>query len=634
MSLDRRNFQSSLRTIESARRTESIDLFDDGGGDSSLHDGGPSSRDSTLGKNARSPTSSSPTVSFSKLNELEINHLRTWKRRLRRTEVFDKYYFPHKWETKEMDSLILCFGLEDPALRCGGSSGRRRGSGNSKNGSSFTDQRSRRRGSKGSSGGDGNESSNSLEMLSSSLTSLTKLITAEKPEFDPARSTKLALDFIFFPFVHDPKSVLLKRGSVFQLGAQVTVERDLMIFTHGFITVDVVAEDALSMFLALSDGDEFSTQNSFLEFLASKFEEMDPEASGMIKKCHIQTLFSDLGIPKGETVIDEILHGKGEDVQWHKFHKTLQTIFIQSAESSQQRSGGGNDTVEEAGFKKKFLSAFQREKRVTTVQVASKFSSVSRVDSFNISSGRDSNSRDISRSIHAQTAFSVTLRDREDDPLIFVCRKPEHRESWVEALRPLVIRAVSKTSSQEMAELKSRLGWHDLVVRSTLNTHVVENNAEALLRACKQWDLSGSTSLKSELAVLDEHNGYAPLHYATILGHIECIVVLLQVGSNIEQPDRDGFTPMYHALSQRNDKIADLLEGYGVDRSDDLRKLIQFEIELQDETVLAEEKKQRSSMLSTVEDELSTGYNFESDDDDDGENLDELVLAAVSKFGS
>lgn len=38
-------------------------------------------------------------------------------------------------------------------------------------------------------------------------------------------------------------------------------------------------------------------------------------------------------------------------------------------------------------------------------------------------------------------------------------------------------------------------------------------------------------------------------------------------------------------------------------------------------------------MLSTM-DELSTGYNFESDDDDEGENLDELVLAAASNFGS
>ena len=74
----------------------------------------------------------------------------------------------------------------------------------------------------------------------------------------------------------------------------------------------------------------------------------------------------------------------------------------------------------------------------------------------------------------------------------------------------------------------------------------------------------------------------------------------------------------------------------GVDRNDDLKKLIEAELKIQDETLLVEEKRQRSSMLSTVEDELSTGYNLESDDDDDdvGENLDELVLAAASKFGS
>ena len=74
----------------------------------------------------------------------------------------------------------------------------------------------------------------------------------------------------------------------------------------------------------------------------------------------------------------------------------------------------------------------------------------------------------------------------------------------------------------------------------------------------------------------------------------------------------------------------------GVDRNDDLKKLIEAELKIQDETLLVEEKRQRSSMLSTVEDELSTGYNLESDDDDGdvGENLDELVLAAASKFGS
>ena len=83
-------------------------------------------------------------------------------------------------------------------------------------------------------------------------------------------------------------------------------------------------------------------------------------------------------------------------------------------------------------------------------------------------------------------------------------------------------------------------------------------------------------------------------------------------------------------------KATILISIQGVDRNDDLKKLIEAELKIQDETLLVEEKRQRSSMLSTVEDELSTGYNLESDDDDDdvGENLDELVLAAASKFGS
>lgn len=175
MSLDRCNFRSSLRTIESARTNGGIIDFDDGGDES---------------------TSNALMVSFSKLNDQELTRLRKWNRRSSRTEVFDKYYFPHKWETKELESLTSFLGLEDPTLRCGGGSGSRRrgsftqsGSGTSKHRSSSTDRRSRRRGSKGSSGGDGNGSSNSLDMLTSSLTSsfkdsagkLTKLIVS-RPE--------------------------------------------------------------------------------------------------------------------------------------------------------------------------------------------------------------------------------------------------------------------------------------------------------------------------------------------------------------------------------------------------------------------------------------------------------------------
>lgn len=59
-----------------------------------------------------------------------------------RTEVFDKYYFPAKWEANEMEALVGFLGLEDPSLSStklggirggslrGSSGGKKGGSGN------------------------------------------------------------------------------------------------------------------------------------------------------------------------------------------------------------------------------------------------------------------------------------------------------------------------------------------------------------------------------------------------------------------------------------------------------------------------------------------------------------------------
>ncbi len=53
--------------------------------------------------------------------------------RMIRTEVFDKYYFPAKWEQNEMEALIGFLKLQDPASKSGGGmrGGSLRGSGNS-----------------------------------------------------------------------------------------------------------------------------------------------------------------------------------------------------------------------------------------------------------------------------------------------------------------------------------------------------------------------------------------------------------------------------------------------------------------------------------------------------------------------
>ncbi len=127
-------------------------------------------------------------------------------------------------------------------------------------------------------------------------------------------STKQKIDYIFFPCVHDPKSVLLKRGCVLThevakraveaartrraslddevkdlceirslnkcrkaspLSATIDTEneKELLLFTHGFAIANVLLEDVIEFFLALGDKD-FSTLKGLLDHVKAKFLEM------------------------------------------------------------------------------------------------------------------------------------------------------------------------------------------------------------------------------------------------------------------------------------------------------------------------------------------------------------------------
>ena len=72
-----------------------------------------------------------------------------------------------------------------------------------------------------------------------------------------------------------------------------------------------------------------------------------------------------------------------------------------------------------------------------------------------------------------------------------------------------------------------------------------------------------------------------------------------------------------------NDDVANILEQFGADRSDDLRKLIAHEIQ-------AEESKAASASH-----EQSNGRMLEThieDSDRSGENIDALLMQAASSF--
>lgn len=452
-----------------------------------------------------------------------------------------------------------------------------------------------------------------------------------------------------------------------------------MIFTHGFLLANVVLEDAFSLFLALSDR-EFLTEKSFLDNLQNKFREMDEEETGEIDKWELQKLFTDMGIPMGESVLDELIKrsiisitphdgdGQCEKVDWGVLHKALQGFFVHqnnaSAPSGNVKALGLNDSGhvrdhggDETGLKK-LLGAFQKGKKTTKVEYAALFSNVARVDSLNICHGEDSTSRELANSTYAQTAFSVTLKDRENDPLIFVCSKPEHRDSWVEAFRPGLVRALTKSSGEGISELRSKVGWQHLVIRASFASLVLLNDVEGLECACQENSGEGSyKKLRLELNLLDEYNGYSPLHYATILGNTECMEVLLEAGCKVTIEDREGQSPMYHgkidfrvvifalipmtrilltmillfyttfiALSLRNDEVANVLEKFGADRSDDLRKLIAHEIQEEELKDAPTTSKMGSGRLETHIENNSLAL----DSSETSEDIDALLMQAAN----
>ncbi|KAL7554417.1 hypothetical protein ACHAWF_017854 [Thalassiosira exigua] len=575
-SADRRKFASSLCTIESC--AASLDIYDDG--EDSQVEGLQNSNQTTIRRRhsldmGRSSTNSLM-VSFSRLNEQELTHLRKWNRRLLRTEVFDKYYFPAKWEANEMEALVRFLKLEDPMSKASkGGAGVPRGNLRSSVRSRKTFQ----------SWNQGTSSDTSVSSgLSSSLTSsikgsagmLTKLLTEPKQQIvDPVKMTKNAIDFIFFPYVHDPKSVLLKRGSVFLLDPDLHNERELMIFSHGFLLADVVLEDAFNLFLALSDR-EFLTEKSFLDYLQNKFKEMDKDDTGEIEKWELQRLLTDMGIPMGESVLDELIQRgiismtQTEKLDREALHKAFQGFFAQLNTGSPSpnvkplgldESSSERDASDGSNRLKNFFGGFQK-KKTTKVEHAALFSSVSRVDSLNICHGDDATSEEIASSVYAPTAFSVTLSEGNREPMFFVCSKPEHRDAWVEAFRPGVIRALTKSSTEEMTKRRSQLGWQHLVIRSSYNSLVILNDMHALKWVCQEDpdENSGSRKLKAELNQLDEYNGYSPLHYATILGHVECMCILLEAGAKVTVEDREGLSSMYHGKRSAQCFVLDLLK--------------------------------------------------------------------------
>ncbi|KAL7519064.1 hypothetical protein ACHAWX_003863 [Stephanocyclus meneghinianus] len=330
------------------------------------------------------------------------------------------------------------------------------------------------------------------------------------------RTTKEILDYLFFPHITDPKSWLLKHGSVF-VGTKNDVtldnirnERELMFFTHGFFVADVALKDTFRLYFGLSD-QEFLTQAALMDYLRTELNLKNTDST--LEEERVYECLHHLNVPKPKNLVAALF----EKVHPEKFQESLERFMARPADPSINMQGSDS---------------------VTKVETAKLFSSIARVDSLNVSHANDPRSVEIFNSIGADSSFSVTLFNEEDETFHFSCATTEDRDSWLSKFQKHVIQAWENSSDAEMVKKQARLGWQHLVIRSSPTTFVILDDHDGLNKFLdkKHFDLN----------TLDDYNGYSALHYATILGHTRCVDVLLRKGAAATLQDKNGLSPMIH----------------------------------------------------------------------------------------
>lgn len=371
------------------------------------------------------------------------------------------------------------------------------------------------------------------------------------PELCPApRRQKQALESIFFPFGNDPKSVLLQHGSIYfhnchdvstdadfddEKQCDLSNERELMIFSHGFIVANFPLSDSYHLMMALSDGD-IVTQEGLLEYvrakLAKRAESDEPNQDGNVSISLLRDVFNEIALPKYENVINSLNPDCAGLVKSDELLKALEEIFSRP------------------------LSPRKQER---SAEFASLFSSVARVDCLDLSHSSDPRSEAVAHSSLAERSFAITLNDRDGD-LIFVCSDSKRRDSYVMAIRNGVIKAIEKSSLPDSIQMRKNRGWQHLVVRNSPISYVIDNDAEKLENILDSSNRDGDDAfgeVRFKLSELDEQ-GYAAIHYASFLGHARCVDILLgKAGANASLLDVKGLTPKDHA---KDEGVIEILE--------------------------------------------------------------------------
>ena len=326
---------------------------------------------------------------------------------------------------------------------------------------------------------------------------------------------------MFAPGNNDPKSILLKRGPILLNGGK---EREMLLFTHGFLLSRIELGTALNILFAINSK---HPQYSNSRKLKDQFNTITSDKNGgkmpyylylhriLLARYQHPSSFrlmqpdETIDFAEFESAINDLARKKEERWTWALLGETLKRTFI-------------GQNVERK------------------VECAFSYANIAKVESINICySGATSV---YVGSSWAELIFAIYIEAR-DEPFIIVCSKPEHRSAWVDAFRICCVNSVhlrADMGSSAAKQVREQPGWQHRIIRASLFSFVCTNDVKGL------GERLATPSPDIDVDDQDEYRGCSALHYAAILGHCDCAIILLRHRASVNLEDNDQKTPFDH----------------------------------------------------------------------------------------
>ena len=333
------------------------------------------------------------------------------------------------------------------------------------------------------------------------------------------QATKKAVSSIFFPDDYDKKSVLMKRGPTLLDGID---ERELFLFTHGFLLSRIEFDSLMNLLLTMKSGDPKQFTSTELK---KRFDDIDSDHSGEIDRCELREIFLGMGVPVGERALSDVMSKIDTDqdgtITFDEFEHAMQELAPTPKEEKTLFGSLGKRIT-------KYLSSSDMQRKL---ECAYMLSDVEKIEC--LSMCHSAKTRMFAESSFGNLSFAIHVKDQEQ-PLVLICSKPEHRDAWINAFKTCIVNSVQNATDKAAKQMRGEIGWQHKIVRATIFSLVVMNNLEGLHIQINKGCLNER----------DEYHGFTALHYAASLGRLDCAVLLLQAKVDVNIKCNEQKTPL------------------------------------------------------------------------------------------